>query len=168
MSTTDKLKRIEKIMSSGPKLSEAERNEYDRISKRLCRAEGDLRRAKKRDDAKKIASAERSAARAKAQRTELLAPKVDPLWAPTRIIAKSEGHWVGPSGSGIHHVECEMILDYKDVSGPQYRTVRVLKDEGGPPTNARAPFDIMGVAWWAIDEQIKRGWIVVLDDEILN
>ena len=58
-----------------------------------------------------------------------------------------------------------MVLDHKDLSGPSYRTVRVLKDEGAPPTNARSAPDVMGVAWFAIADQIKRGQIVVLGEE---
>lgn len=164
----EKLERIEKHANSGPQLSSSERAEYDRICNRLYRAEGDLRRAKKHDDAKKIGSAERSIAKAKARRAELLAPKVNHLWAPERIIAKSEGHWHGPSGRGVHYQACEMVLDHKDLSGPSYRTVRVVLDEGGPPTNARVPFTVMGVAWFAIDEQIKSGRIVVLDEEAVS
>jgi hypothetical protein len=57
-----------------------------------------------------------------------------------------------------------MVLDHKDLSGPSYRTVRVLKDEGGPPANARSAPDRMGVAWFAIADQIRRGHIVVLGD----
>jgi hypothetical protein len=165
MTIAEKLANIEKLATSGTQLSGSERAEYDRICARIDRASGDLRRAKKRSDAKKAASAERSLDNAKAQRAEFLAPKVDHLWAPARIIYKTEGHWSGPSGTGIHRWECEMVLDHKDLSGPSYRTVRVLKDEGGPPTNARSAPDVMGVAWFAIAEQIKRGQIVVLADK---
>jgi hypothetical protein len=103
--------------------------------------------------------------RAKEAREALVRPQVGHLWAPARIIGKFEGRWSGPSVSGRHFQECEMVLDHKDLSGPQYRTVRVLRDEGAPPTNARAAPDTMGVAWCALAEQIKRGQIVVLGDE---
>jgi len=164
-SIADKLAHIEKLARSGPQLSGSDRDEYARICNRSHRASADLRRAKKRGDAKKAASAERALTNAEALRDEFLAPKVGHLWAPARIIAKSEGPWHGPSGKGIHRQACEMILDHKDLSGPQYRTVSVVKDEGGPPTNARAPFQVMGVAWHAIADEIKRGSIVVLDEK---
>jgi len=160
-----KLGRIPTILAMQPQLSGSEREEYDRIWKRLARASADLRRAKKRGDEKKTASAERSLANASALRDEFLAPKVGHLWAPARIISKSEGHWHGPSGTGIHRQECEMVLDHKDLSGPSYRTVCVLKDEGAPPTNARSAPSVMGVAWFAITDQIQRGQIVVLGEE---
>lgn len=156
---------IEKLATSGPQLSGSERAEYERIGHRISRLSADLRRAKKRGDVKKAASAERLLANAHALRAEFLAPKVDHLWAPARIIYKTEGHWSGPAGAGIHRWECEMVLDHKDLSGPEYRTVRVLKDEGGPPTNARSAPDKMGVSWLYIGEQIKRGQIVVLGEE---
>lgn len=150
------------IVASQPKLTDSERAEYERVCARLDRATGDLRRATKKGDAKKIAAAERAVARHTAARKALVDPHVGHLWAPERIIAKSEGHWHGPSGTGIHYQECEMVLDHKDLSGPSYRTVRVVKDVGGPPTNARTPFHGMGVAWFAIKEQIQRGKIIVL------
>ena len=165
MSTAGKLAGITKILATQPQLSAAERDEYDQILARLSRAEGDRRRAQKRGDAKKLAAAERAVTRAKQFREAFVGPWIGPLWAPTRIIATFEGHWHGRSGSGVHLQECEMILDYKDLSGPSYRTVRVLKDEGGPPTDARSAPDVMGVAWFAIGEQIKRRQIVVLGDE---
>lgn len=142
-----------------PQLLGDARAEYDRIRDRLHRAEGDLRRAKQRGDAKKLAAAERAIMRAKETRDALVRPQVGHLWAPARIIGKFEGRW---GGSGRHFQECEMVLDHKDLSGPQYRTVRVLLDAGGPPTNAHSAPDAMGVAWFALAEQIKRGQIVVL------
>jgi hypothetical protein len=160
---TDKLAAIQRILAHQPQLSGADREEYDRIWARLARASTDKRRAEKRGDAKKLAAAERAIARAKQARDAIVDPHVANLWAPARIVATFEGHWHGKSGAGIHRHECEMVLDHKDLSGPNYRTVRVLKDEGGPPTNARSAPDIMGVAWYAIAEQIERGKIVVLD-----
>lgn len=160
------LAHIEKLAASGPQLSGSERAEYERIEKRISRASADLRRAQKRGDEKKAASTVRSLANAKAQRAEFLAPKVDHLWAPARIIGKFKHLWSGPGVSGFHVHECEMVLNHKDLSGPSYRTVRVLKDEGGPPTNARSAPDTMGIAWFAITAQIKRGQIVVLGEEI--
>ena len=159
---------VEAIQAVCPRLSDVERTQYEKICARLHRAEGDKRRSVKHKDAKKIAAAERAVARATAARDALVKPYVDPLWAPTRIIGKSEGHWSGPSGHGVHRQECEMVLDHKDLSGPSYRTVRVLKDVGGPPTNARPPFQIMGVAWHAIQPQIDRGHIVVLDEDAVS
>ncbi len=165
MTIADKLAAIEKRATSGPQLSGSERTEYERIEKRVSRASADLRRAQKRGDAKKAASAERALMNAKAGLKEFLSPKVDHLWAPARIIGKFEGHWHGKSGNGIHRWECEMVLDRKDLSGPQYRTVRVLKDEGAPPTNARSAPDSMGVSWLYLQEQIDRGQIVALADQ---
>ena len=159
------LSHITPIRPARPQLSGADRAEYDRIWARLHRAESDKRRALKRGDAKKLAAAERAIARARAARDALVNPHVSHLWAPARIIGKSEGHWSGPGVSGIHHQECEMVLDHKDLSGPEYRTVRVLRDEGGPPLNARNPPDTMGVAWFALADQIRSGKIVVLGDE---
>lgn len=159
---------IEKLATSGPQLSGSERTEYERICKRVDRAATTFRRETKRGDDKKRAAAERALANAKALRAEFLAPKVDHLWAPARIIYKTEGRWSGPSGSGVHRWECEMVLDEKDLSGPSYRTVRVLKDAGGPPTNAHSAPDSMGVAWFAITDQIKRGDIIVLDEGELS
>lgn len=153
------------VKAAAPKLSDAERAEYNRVSARLRRADTDRRRAEKRGDAQKLAAAERSLARAREARDAIVASHVSHLRAPARIIAKFEGHWRGPSGAGIHRQECEMVLDHKDLSGPSYRTVRVLKDEGGPPTNAHHAPDGMGVAWFAIADQIQRGQIVVLDEE---
>jgi hypothetical protein len=124
-----------------------------------------LQRAKKRADEKKAASAERSLTNARVALKDFLSPKVDHLWAPMRIIAKFKQAWSGPGVAGFHVHECEMVLDRKDLSGPHYRTVRVLKDENGPPTNARSAPTSMGVAWFAISEQIKRGQIIVLDEE---
>jgi hypothetical protein len=164
-SLTDKLANIEKLATSGPQLSGSERAEYDRLGNRLQRARADLRRATARDDAKKRASAERAIGNAEAGLREFLAPKVDHLWAPSRIVATFEARWHGRTGDGIHRHECEMVLDRKDLSGPQYRTVRVLKDEGAPPTNARSAPDSMGVAWFAITDQIQRGQIAVIGEE---
>ena len=165
MTIAESLANIEKHASSGPQLSGSERMEYERLSNRVSRASADLRRATKRADEKKASSAERALANAKAGLKEFLSPKVDHLWAPTRIIGKFEGHWHGKSGAGIHRHECEMVLDSKELSGPHYRTVRVLKNEGAPPTNARSAPDSMGVSWLYIGEQIKRGQIIVLADE---
>jgi hypothetical protein len=165
MSTADKLANISKILAQQPQLSVDERAEYERICVRLQRANSDRRRAEKRGDAKQLAAAGRAITRAKQVREAFVSPRVGHLWAPARIVGKFEGHWSGPSGSGIHHQECEMVLDHKDLSGPNYRTVRVLRDEGGPPTNTRSAPDAMGVAWFALAERIKSGKIVVLGDE---
>jgi len=55
-----------------------------------------------------------------------------------------------------------------DISGPQYRTTRVLKDEGGPPTGARGAPGLLGVAWFAVRDHIDRGVLVVLDEEAIS
>lgn len=157
--------RVEMMTACQPKLSPADQQEHERIWKRLHRAEGELRRATKHGEAKKVAAAERAVARTKAAREAFVEPRVAHLTAPARIIGKFESRWSGPDVAGIHRQECEMVLDHKDISGPQYRTVRVLKDEGGPPTNARSAPSLMGVAWFALWEQIKIGKIVVLADE---
>lgn len=156
---------VEEVRAARPQLSELERAEYDRIRSRLHRARTDRRRAEKRGDTNKLAAADRAITRATQAREAFCAPRVGHLWVPVRIIGKFESHWYGPSGTGIHHQACEMVLDHKDISGPQYRTERVLRDEGGPPTNARSAPHAMGVAWFAIEEQIARGKIVVLGDE---
>jgi hypothetical protein len=161
----NKLANISTILALQPQLSGTERAEYERINQRLHRAESDLRRAKKRGDEHKLMLAERAIVRAKQFREAFVNPRVGRLWAPARIIGKFEGRWSGPDVAGVHHQECEMILDCKDLSGPNYRTVRVLRDEGGPPTNPRGAPDSMGVAWFALADQIKSGKIVVLGEE---
>ena len=162
----NKLRRIDAARAKRPQLLGPDRETYDRIGSRLSRAHSDKRRAVKRGDAKKLAAAERAIARAKEARDVLLAPAVSRLWAPARIIATLEAHWHGTSGTtGIHHHICEMVLDHKDLSGPEYRTVCVLKNEGGPPANARSAPDTMGVAWFALADQIRCGRIVVVGDE---
>ena len=166
MSTTltDKLTNIETLATSGPQLTSTEREEYERICVRLRRAESDQRRAEKRGDATKLAAAERAITRAKQFHNAFVEPRVGHLWAPARIIASFQASWRGPSGPGIQRQACEMVLERKDLSGPQYRTVCVLKDEDGPPTNPRSAPTLMGVAWFAIAEQIKCGQIVVLNN----
>lgn len=159
------LARADASKATAPTLSDVERVEYDRACARLRRADTDRRRAEKRGDTQKLAAAERAMTRAREARDAIVDPHVGHLWAPARIIGTFEGHWRGPSGSGIHRQACEMVLDRKDLSGPIYRTVRVLKDEGGPPTNAHHAPDTMGVAWFAIGDQIQRGQIVVLDED---
>lgn len=164
MTVVDKLASISAISATQPQLSGDEREEYERIRSRLHRSEGDLRRAKERGDDKKLAAADRAIARAEKVRDAFLEPRVGHLWAPGRIVAKFKHLWSGPGVSGFHVHECEMVLDHKDISGPSYRTVRVLKDEGAPPTNARSAPDSMGVAWFAIAEQIRRGQIIVVTE----
>jgi hypothetical protein len=165
MSATDKLANISTILARQPQLSIAERAEYEKINQRLHRAESDIRRAKKRGDAHKLVLAERALVRAKQFREAFVNPRVGHLWAPARIISKFESHWSGPSVAGIHHQECEMVLDHKDLNGPSYRTVRVLRDEGAPPVNARSAPDTMGVAWFALADQIKCGKYIVLSEK---
>lgn len=167
MSTTiaDGLARIDAKLAKQPQLTLAEREEHDRIWARLRRAKSDHRRAEKRGDAKKLAAAERAITRAKQAREAFVLPRVGHMWAPARIIGKFESRWSGPGVAGNHIQECEMVLDHKDISGPEYRTVRVLKDEGGPPTNPRSAPTVMGVAWFAVKEQIESGKIVVLGEE---
>jgi hypothetical protein len=156
------LARIDAKLAQQPQLSLIERAEHDRIWERLRRAKADHRRAAKRGDAKKLAAAERAIERAKQAREAFALPRVGHMWAPARIIGKFESRWSGPGVAGNHVQECEMVLDHKDLSGPEYRTVRVLKDEGGPPTNPRSAPATMGVAWFAINDQIQSGKITVL------
>jgi hypothetical protein len=159
------LAHVDAAAAAAPLLSGPEREEYERVCKRLSRAESELRRAIKREDKQKTLSAGRSVARAREARDAFLAPRVNHLAAPARIIYRCAAPWSGPSGSGVHCHEVEMMLDHKDVSGPEYRIVRVLKDEGGPPTNARGAPSIVGVAWFAIADHVKTGKIVVIDEE---
>jgi len=154
---------VDAIAAAAPRLSEAESAKYEKICARLHRANTERRRAEKRGDAKKLAAATRAISRARADRDAIVAPHVSHLPAPTRILCNDEYPWSGPSGSGIHRISYEMILDCKDLSGPDYRTVRVLKDEGGPPTNARSAPTSMGVAWHAVPSLI-----VVVDEEKLS
>jgi len=157
MTIAEGLANIEALRASQHQLSDADRAEYERICTRLDRANCDLRRAKNKGDTKKIATAERAIARHTEARKAFVEPRVGPLWAPARIIARFSARWSGPSGVGMHHHECEMVLDHKDISGPSYRTVRVLRDEGGPPTNARGAPDTMGVAWFAVADLTVLG-----------
>lgn len=150
-----------------PKLNAAERAEYERIDARLSRARADLRRATKRGDIKKVAAAERAINKASAAYDAFVYPRVARLRAsaPQRIIAQFEGRWRGPSGPGIHMQVCEMVLECLELHGPQYRTVRVVSDVGGPPTCARSAPDNMGVAWFAIADQIASGRMKIIDEE---
>lgn len=168
MTIFDQLANIERLANSGPQMSKTELQEYERICARIQRSTGDLRRATTRGDTKLVTAAERSLNRAKALRAAFLGPKVDHRWAPERIIHKTDAPWYGKARRGVHRHECEMILDHKDLAGPQYHTVRVLVDDGGPPTDARHAPSSMGVAWYAIDSRIKSGTIVILDDEYVS
>ncbi len=56
-----------------------------------------------------------------------------------------------------------MRLDHVKSHGPQYVTTMVMRDEGGPPTNSHQPPTSMGVAWYAINEMVARGAIIVID-----
>ena len=143
----DGLAAIDAIVQEQPRLDAAERATYEKICARLRRAEGDLRRATRRADETKIAAAARALSRAVAAREAFCAPRVAGLYAPRRVLAKFEASWSGPSGGGVHRQECEMVLDHVDLSGPLYKTTRVLKDEGGPPDIARNAPDPKGVAW---------------------
>lgn len=139
------------------------RAEYSKICTRLYRARAELRHALTRNDPKKQAAAERALARHTAARDTLLDPYVWEFDAPRRIVVHFESPWSGPSGSGIHRHACDMVLDYKDLSGPRYRTVCVISDVNGPPTNARKGPDSMGIAWGALAGDIATGRIVVLE-----
>lgn len=146
-----KLARI--AAKNSPRLTHDEIAVWDKINHRLARTAADLRRATKRGDAKQIATAERARARAEAARDAFVAPRVSGLGdLPKRILYRTAQPWSGPSGHGVHHHEVEMVFDYADISGPHYRTVRVLKDEGGPPTGARGACTGFGIAWFAIGE----------------
>lgn len=160
-----KLSAIEMLRHQVQTLTVSEREEYERIYARLDRARADLRRATKRSDVPKIASAERAVARATAARDAFISPRVAHLRAsaPRRIVARFEAHWGGPSTRGVHVQVCEMVLDHLDLSGPSYRTVRVVSDVGGPPTGAHGAPDSMGVAWFAIADQIARGFMTPIE-----
>jgi hypothetical protein len=154
------------VKIDAPRLNAAEREEYARIEARLSRAKADLRRATKRGDATKIAAAERAINKASTAHDAFVYPRVAHLRAsaPQRVIARFEGRWRGTSGHGAHVQVCEMVLDHLDLSGPSYRTVRVVSDVGGPPTGARSAPDVMGVAWFAIADQIARGHMTPIDE----
>lgn len=143
--------------------------EHDKISKRLHRATRDLERGEDNADEKLIASAKRRIEKARADRQALVVASgiLDRFPAPpARIEMITKQPWHGNGLRGVHVHRVEMVLDYVDLFGPQYKTVNVLEDSGGPP--ATAPFfprkapDRMGMAWFAVPEQLKRGDIKVL------
>lgn len=161
----DELRHAPVTYTRHPQLLGPHRLAYDQICARLTRARKAKRRAERQGDEKKLTAATHAIAQATGVRDALLAPAVGHLWAPARIIAKLERPWRGRSGTGIHRHVCEMVLDHKDLPGPEYRTVRVLIDEGGPPARARLAPDKMGIAWSALADQIRCGRIVVLCNE---
>lgn len=149
---------------NGPTLTPAERIEWDKICRRVARASTDLRRANKRGDAELVAKAERAMARARAARDAFCVPRCAGLNPPRRLRVKSEWPWSGKSGSGMHVIVTEMVLDHVEIVGPYYRHVRTISDVGGPPTNRRGAPDSMGVAWFAVEDQIARGHYTVIED----
>ncbi len=149
---------------ASPTLSSAESASIQKIYTRSDRANGDLRRAQKLGDAKKIASAQRAIARAQDAMAAIENPKISHLWAPRRIRYTSASPWRGPTGQGMHRYEIEMVLDHKNISGPQYRKVRVISESGAPPTGSREAPEVMGTAWHALQDSIDRGDIVVIEE----
>jgi len=159
------LAKIEERLARQPQLTAEQRAEYEKIRDREIRAAGALRTARRKDDAIVIATAERRIAKARAAADAFAAPFLANLpTAPLRILATFKGAWSGPNGTNGMHVQvCEMVLDRCEISGPKYQTVRVISDEGGPATTwARKAPSSMGVAWFAIGDQIARGDIKVL------
>lgn len=129
---------------------------YDRIRTRLVAAERRLARA---TDAKATELAQRAVTRITAERDAFLAPITGEKFAPARIVAKFASAW---GRSGMHRFECEMELTLKDLSGPQYRLVRVVSESGAPPTGARSAPTVCGYSWDFLADVIARGDIQVL------
>lgn len=153
-----------------PTLTHEQREAWEKIQTRLCRAAATLRRARTRGDAIAIERAERSLGRAHAARTAFCEPLTAGLYAPTRVRATFESRWTsrpdehGNVLGGRHVHVVEMVLNYRCISGPQYRAVRVISDEGGPPApHARPAPTTSGVAWSAVRDLIASGRYVVLD-----
>lgn len=168
-----KLAEIERLHQENPLLTPEQRAWWEKYDRAVCRARAALRRAKKRCGENSMSSevekAEAALDRAKERKRRFVEPLVAHLWAPKKIRAVFESRWGGggmrPGPYGVHVQTCDMVLDEVDINGPQYRTVAVVSDVGGPPTNARKPPHIMGVAWFAVADQIKRGAMIPLDEE---
>jgi hypothetical protein len=159
----DGLAKIERIRASAPMLTDVQRADYERICARVHRASATLRRATKKVDAKAIAAAERSLAKARAQRDAFVAPLLVGFNAPERIRVTCSAAWTAQGNSGIHVHEIECILDHVDIGGPEYKRVAVISESGRPPfEGARGAPDSYGVAWFALKEYIASGKIMVL------
>ena len=153
------------VTQSEPQLSAAERQEYELIRKRLDRAFAEKRRGEKRGDRRTIESADRAIARHTEARDAFVQPRVAHLYAPAMIEASWDSPWRSGEVRGVHHQACLMVLDHLEISGPLYKTVKVLADYGGPPATAAfkpqgAP-TAMGIAWFAVREHIATGKIKV-------
>jgi hypothetical protein len=86
-------------------------------------------------------------------------PTMEP---PARIQYTTKQPWRGDGMTGWHIHVVEMKLDRIDPSGPHYVTTKVISDEGGPPKNPRSAPTAMGVAWFALPDQIRDGHIIPL------
>ncbi len=151
---------IDQHVADQPRLTADQRAEHERLQKRLQRADCDNRKRPTEKTAAKVA-------KVRAEISAFAAPFIAHYPAPpARILQTTRSPWgrngVGTYGvdHGVHDIMVEMVLDGLELSGPQYRTVRCVSDMGGPPVNPRGPCTSMGVAWFAIADQIKRGAIV--------
>jgi hypothetical protein len=81
---------------------------------------------------------------------------------PKRIQYTTRSPWTDrETGKTWWHVQVvEMRLDHETPTGPQYVTTKVIADTGAPPRNPRSAPTAMGVAWFALQEQIDRGYII--------
>lgn len=147
-----------------PLLTEAQRVEWERIQTRVARANATLRRARKRGDEVEIGKAKRAHERACEARARFCEPLTAGLYAPTRVRATFEHRWFSHPVVGQHVFVVEMVLDRRDISGPQYRTVRVISEVGAPPTGARSAPTCSGIAWFAVRDVISSGRYIVLDE----
>lgn len=86
------------------------------------------------------------------------------LKAPALIEFTTRAPWTAKDGTnGVHVCVVVMKLDREEASGPQYVRTEVLRDEDAPPASFRAsPPTAMGVAWFALNDQIANGQIKVL------
>lgn len=175
-----RLAELERLTQQGPLLTPEQREQWEKFDRAVCRARSTLRRARAKAvlvpkataDAVEVAAVEKAQKaldRARDRKRAFVEPLCAHLWAPKKVRAVFESRWGGgpyrDGGYKAHVQTCDMVLDEVDISGPQYRTVAVVSDVGGPPTGARKPPDLMGIAWFAVGDMIKSGRMVVLPDE---
>lgn len=163
MSASAFVQAVNASRAAAPVLTPTEQAEYRKITDSVCRANALVRRARKRTDSATLAKAEQAQERARARLAAFCDPRCVHLSAPKRIIFRTHAPWTGPNGTkGDHRFKVEMVLDHVDISGPSYRYVRTISETGAPSTFARSAPTIMGVAWFALADQIKTGHMEVI------
>lgn len=145
-------------------LTAEENAQCNALRERLHRAKTAIRRATKRNDAAGLVKANAAKDRATAALTAFTVQLGIFPTPPQRIRYITEARWTYGATHGTHRHDIEMVLDHLDVSGPEYRTVRVIGETGAPPQNPRPACDIMGIAWFAIPDAIREGRLIPLTD----